>query len=236
MRFDKTRSFIPQGARPPVNPHSTSIDHSVWSDSSDSFAFARSPPSQDGRLQQSTIPISRTRSAQQIPSPTSQPRYYYEDYADSTSNAGKPDSRDASHRQNYQNPSRPQQHPDTSSRWLYPERPDLQPPALNVSSSTPPVTSDVASPLPLDTPSSSGATADFLDIPPSPQNQRMHSHRSTMSQERGDFAMYFNRSETSLNAAGALADVSGPSTPISKPDLSSHSRTIYRCYIGAQCV
>lgn len=114
MGLAKAESFLPRGARPAVNPHQNyqqqssggrvpqthQLDHTVWADSfhhqqsRSPSSFPPEPPSRtttrfvqgggDGSLIPDPIPLTRTRSAQNITSPPPQSRahYFYEDYAD----------------------------------------------------------------------------------------------------------------------------------------------------------
>lgn len=110
MGVEKAKSYIPQGARPPVNPHANygpshrisdvPLDHSVWTDSfiNQQPSMSRANPSNYGLAATSTqqpqgqsstssgsIPLARARSAQNINAPPPQSKYYYEDYADTPS-------------------------------------------------------------------------------------------------------------------------------------------------------
>lgn len=107
MTVDKSKSFIPAGARPPVNPHQNyhgashqlnlPLDHSVWADTFQNQQSPYSPgsfgahPAQHNEGSSSSqsrlnvIPLARARSAQNINSPPPPSRYYYEDYIDTPS-------------------------------------------------------------------------------------------------------------------------------------------------------
>lgn len=235
MPVDKAKTYIPQGARPPINPHHhTGLDHSVWMDVGSGYDFTRSHYGSgsgagalngNGSSSTSPAPLTRARSAQEILASPSPKRYYYEDYADSpsTPSAGStstssralhlsppgpaaasssytsspsPIQYTGNYTNTYTSGAQPTEEPtvaaaNTNMRYSFP------------SPSVPDFTSNSrSSPTPPSSYSPTGRKGHGLVLPRKP------SHRSTLSQERGEFALPYNNSETSFDAAGVLADVS----------------------------
>lgn len=226
MPIDKAKTFIPQGARPPINPHhnigSGALDHSVWMDAP-ADAFTRSHLGSG--TGSSPAPLTRARSAQEILASPPQKRYYYEDYADSspggssTSTSSRalhlappgPAAASSSYRSpttsptqyNYTNTytsgAQVSEEPTDDSahmRWSFPA-PEV--PSYGSGASSSPT---FGQPPPSSFGSNNRNGGSRLVLPRKP------SHRSTLSQERGEFALPYNNSETSFDAAGVLADVS----------------------------
>jgi hypothetical protein len=182
--------YLPPGARPPAR--FGVLDHSVWMARPPDAEFDAAAGQEVQKPSPFQMSLTRTRSTSEM-SPPSGPseRYYYEDYMDShasgnSSQALGPYSN--SDRATFNNQSgqvsRRPPHDDVavvSGQSLARTGTRWQPQPPN------------PTPTCLDSP--------HLTIP------RSNSHRSTRSEDRGRFTLPFNRSETSLEAAGTLADV-----------------------------